>query len=280
MSATFLRSVPILLLACAVTACGSDDSGSPDPTPSPSTASSTAQAAPTNPTGHTYISTEVKGPQIPGGGPLTLTFTADGRVSGTAGCNTGSAPVTLDNNTLTAGQLATTLMGCEGDRARADEWMSALLTSAPSWELKDNTLTLKNQDQTVTLLDKKIATPDKPLEGTVWRLIQTITPDARTASVAIEESKPTLTFKDKGVSGSTGCNNLAAKAAIDQTPAGANIVLDDLGTTRMVCQPDVMEVENAVLKVLNAAMTAAVDADTLTLMTAEGNGLVLRATQP
>ncbi|MEV6276546.1 META domain-containing protein [Nocardia sp. NPDC051832] len=276
MSVTFLRFVPILLLAAATAACGSGDSDSPGPTTTTSSPTPT-QTTPPTPVGHTYISKEVKGPQIPGGGPLTLTFTADGRVSATAGCNQGSAPVTLDNQTLAAGQLASTLMGCDGDRARADEWMAALLASGPSWELKDSTLTLKNQDQTVILLDKKVATPDKPLEGTAWRVTEIITPDARIASVAINESKPHLTLKDKGISGNAGCNNFAAKAAIDQTPAGATVVLDDLGTTRMVCQPDVMEVESAVLKTLNDTMTATVDADVLTLKTAAGNGLVLRA---
>ncbi|WP_194813964.1 META domain-containing protein [Nocardia sp. XZ_19_385] len=276
MSVKLLRFVPILLLACATAACDSGGSDAADPTPSPTPAET---AVPPTPTGHTYISKEVQGPQIPGGGPLTLTFTEDGRVSVTAGCNTGSAPVTLDNNTLTAGQLATTLMGCEGDRARADEWMGGLLASAPSWELKDSTLTLKNQDQTVILLDKKIATPDKPLEHTVWRVTQIITPDARIASVAIDESKPTLALRDNGISGSAGCNKFSGKAPITKSAAGNTIEFNgkDFGTTRMVCQPDVMEVEAGVLKALTGTVTLTIDADILTLKNAEGNGLVLRA---
>ncbi|MEV0246538.1 META domain-containing protein [Nocardia sp. NPDC050712] len=275
MSVKLLRFVPILLFACATAACDSGGSEATDPTPSPSPTPTTV--APPTPTGHTYISKEVQGPQIPGGGPLTLTFTADGRVSATAGCNTGSAPVTLDNHTVTAGQLASTLMGCDGDRARADEWMTALLASAPSWELKDNTLTLKNQDQTVVLLDKKIATPDKPLEFTVWRVTEIITPTARTASVAITESKPSLVLRDNGVSGNAGCNNFSGKAPIDKSAGTTTIDFKDFGTTRMVCQPDVMEVDTGVLRALNGKTTATVDADTLTLTNAEGNGLVLRA---
>ncbi|MFC9895832.1 META domain-containing protein [Nocardia sp. NPDC127579] len=275
MSVKLVRFVPILLFACAATACGSDGGDATDPTPS--AAPTTTQPAPTTPIGRTYISKEVKGPQIPGGGPLTLTFTEDGRVSVSAGCNSGSAPVTLDNQTLTAGQLATTLMGCDGERARADEWMAGLLASAPSWELRDNTLTLKNQDQTVVLLDKKIATPDKPLEHTVWRLTQIITPDARISSVAIEEAKPTLALRDNGISGSAGCNKFSGKALIDKAATPPTIEFQDFGTTRMVCQPDVMEVEAGVLRALTGTVTAAVDADTLTVKNAEGYGLVLRA---
>ncbi|MGW0251510.1 META domain-containing protein [Nocardia goodfellowii] len=271
MSAKFVRYVPILLLACAAAACDSGGSGSTDPT-----TTTTTPVSPATPLGHTYISKEVKGPQIPGGGPLSLTFTDD-RVSATAGCNTGSAPVTLDNHILAVGQLATTLIGCEGDRGRADEWMTALLSSGPTWELKDNTLTLKNQEQTVTLLDKKIADPDRPLEGTVWRVTELLTPDARISSVAITESKPTLTFRDSGVSGSTGCNKLAAKAPITKIGTETTITIDDLGTTKMVCQPDVMEVETGVLKVVTGTMTATIDAGTLTLKNPNGHGLTLRA---
>jgi heat shock protein HslJ len=45
----------------------------------------------------------------------------------------------------------------------------------------------------------------------------------------------------------------------------------------MMCGPEVMEVERAVLAALDGTAQATVDADTLTLRNPNGHGLILRA---
>lgn len=45
----------------------------------------------------------------------------------------------------------------------------------------------------------------------------------------------------------------------------------------MMCSPEVMEVERAVLATLDGTAQATVDADTLTLRNPNGHGLTLRA---
>ncbi|MEV0292349.1 META domain-containing protein [Nocardia sp. NPDC050710] len=264
MSAHFVRLASILLLALGAAAACSSDSGS---------GTDSATPAPT-PVGHTYISTGVEGAPIPGGGPLTLTFTTD-RITAYAGCNTMSGTMTLDEHTLRVEQLASTLIGCSGETADADEWAHRLLTSAPGWQLDGSTLTLKNNDQTITLSDKKVAQPDKPLKNTTWVVTGLITPDAQIHSQTIEEVKPNLRIAEDGaVSGSAGCNRMTGTATVD--PSGSPVTFQ-IGTTKMICPPEVMEVEQTVLQALDGKATATVDANLLTLRNDNGYGLTLRA---
>lgn len=144
MSANILRIAPILAVLAAGAACSSGNVSAP---------TDSAQATPV---GHTYVSTGVQGPRIPGDGPLRLTFTA-GHLSATAGCNTLMGSADLTGNTLHTGPLAATRMACGGDRAGADEWATSLLQASPRWSLDGATLTLKTADRTVTLRESEPA---------------------------------------------------------------------------------------------------------------------------
>ncbi|WP_109526912.1 MULTISPECIES: META domain-containing protein [Nocardia] len=279
---SFARLAPLLLLtALAAVGCSDNDPDSASSSSTPPSTATTSAAPTTNtsastPMGHTYVSTTVQGTPIPGDGPLTLTFT-DNRVSAYAGCNTASGSVTFDGDVLRVGDLASTLIGCPEPQAGADQWMNTLLTAAPTWRLEGTTLTLRDKDQTVTLVDRKVASPDKPLKGTDWVVTEIITRDARTTSQTLAETRPTLLIAEDGtVSGTTGCNRMTGTADID--PSGSPVTFR-LATTRMACPPEVMEVESAVLSALDGTATADIDADTLTLRNKNNDtGLVLHAT--
>lgn len=263
MSANWLRWGPILAIAlAAMTACAGD---SEEPGGEPAT-----------PMGRTFVSTEVQGPPIPGGGPLKLTF-RDDRISGSAGCNTHSGSVVLADHKVAVSDLAGTLMGCPGERRRADEWLVGLLSSTPSWELDDGTLILRNDESTVTMLDQRVVNPDRPLRGTTWTVNALLTPDAHIRSQTIEESKPTLTIAEDGaLSGSTGCNDITGQATVTETSDGTEIAFR-VATTKRMCPPEVMEVEQAVLRALDGTVQARIESDTLTLRNTNGYGLELRA---
>ncbi|MGW0182487.1 META domain-containing protein [Nocardia sp. NPDC003345] len=250
------------LLVLAATACSDDEPGPAAPEPTPM--------------GHTYISTEVTGAPIPGGGPLTLTF-ADGRISAAAGCNTHTGAVDLRDHVLHVSDLASTLIGCAGDRAGSDAWVGDLLRGDPTWGLERDRLTVTGKNTTVVLTDKKVLTPDRPVRGTEWVVTTLLTPDARIQSRTIDEVRPTLTFAaDGGLTGFAGCNRITGRAAVTDTPDGADITAT-AATTRMMCAPEIMEVEQAVLAALDGTVHATVDADVLTLRNPNGHGLTLRA---
>lgn len=277
MLATTLRVGMLMMLAAGMaSACSSDDDPPAAPATQPSTAGAPGSAI--DLMGRTFISTAVEGEQIPGGGPLTLTF-ADGRISTYAGCNTASGSVDVTGNVLRVSQLASTLIGCPGDRGSADGWQDRLLSGAPAWQLDNatKTLTLTGKDITVRLLDKKLAQPDKPLTGTTWTVTSLLSPQAQTSSQTIDQVKPTLVIAaDGAVSGTAGCNRMMGTATIAPEPNGPDVTFQ-VGTTKMLCDPEVMEVERAVLTALDGPTLATIDADTLTLRNKNGNGLVLRA---
>lgn len=233
---------------------------------------STAAADETSPEGRTFVSVAVAGEQIPGGGPLTLSF-ADGRLSAYAGCNRGSGPAELSDGHLST-RLATTMMGCPPPFGDADAWMGRFLEARPAWSLSADTLTLTTDAATVTLRDKAVVHPDRPLVGTSWRVDSLVSGQAVMTSVALEQSRPGLTIRaDQSVTGWTGCNTFYGRAdVLDDT-----ITFGPMNVSGPVCAGEVGEIEQAVRRVLDGPVEAIVDADRLTLSGAKGDGLVLRA---
>ncbi|OMC00020.1 heat-shock protein HslJ [Mycobacterium sp. NS-7484] len=224
--------------------------------------------------GHTFVSVQVEGEQIPGGGPLTVGFDGN-QISTFAGCNHGSGTADLSDGRITT-QLAMTMMACPPPVGDSDAWVSKFFEARPTWTHSGDDLTLQTDAAKVTLRDKKVVDPDRSLTGTTWRVVSLVSAQAVSTSVALEQSKPTLTIAaDGAVSGSTGCNQITGHATVSGSPAV--IEFGPLGVTRKACPPDVDEVEQAVLRVLKGTVQTAIDADELRLTGADGNGLILRA---
>ncbi|GAB86509.1 META domain-containing protein [Gordonia rubripertincta] len=104
--------------------------------------------------GKSYSSTAVTGPQIPGGGPLQLTFTAANRISLFAGCNRHVGEMTVEGSVLRVGSLASTMMACPGPRAGADEWITALTSEPLTWYSVGHALVLSGPGTQVLLTEK------------------------------------------------------------------------------------------------------------------------------
>ncbi|WP_395307051.1 META domain-containing protein [Mycobacterium sp. AMU20-3851] len=258
-----MRLLLLLLTLTGLVAVGcAGTTGAQDPTPE----------------GREFVSVNVTGEPIPGGGPMTLGF-ADGQISAFAGCNRGSAAVDLTDGRLSAGELAMTMMGCPPPRDQADGWLSRFLAAGPAWTLTGDDLTLSTDTTTVTLRDKKVVNPDRPLIGTTWQVDTLVSGDAATTSAALERSRPTLTrAADGSATGFTGCNQFNGPAEVSETAGQATVVnFGPLATTRRACEADLDEIEKAVLRVLDGPVQTSIDADRLTLTRADGNGLVLRA---
>ncbi|MBU9764622.1 META domain-containing protein [Mycobacterium sp. TNTM28] len=234
----------------------------------------TESSSPAELSGRTFVSQQVDGDQIPGGGPLTVGF--DGKqISTFAGCNHGSGTADLSEGRI-ATQLAMTMMACAPPAGDSDAWVSRFFAAQPAWSLDGDTLTLQTDAATVTLRDKKVVDPDRPLTGTTWRVTSLISAQAVTTSVALEQAKPTLTIAPDGaVSGFTGCNQITGHATVSGAPAV--VEFGPLGTTKKACPPEVTEVEHAVLRVLTGSVQTAIDSDELHLTGADGYGLILRA---
>lgn len=276
-----MRSLPLagLSLAAAVIvgACSSGGAASPAATapasPAASAAPSTAPgggAAPTDAdlAGRVFIVTGATGHDLVANTEITLTFDA-GRIGVSAGCNQMGGGYTIKDGTLDIGPMMSTEMACEEPLMAQDQWISAFLPGA-AIALDGDTLTLTKDGVTLTATDKKVAKPDKPLEGTTW-IVESLVSNQAVSSMP-QGVTASLVFTGGKVAVDTGCNRGNGAAAIAETA----ITFGPIGTTKMACAGPAGEVEQQVLKVLAGDVAWTIDADVLSLRGAAG-GLDLRA---
>lgn len=232
--------------------------------------STTPDADPAKLVGKTYLSTEVQGPQIPGGGPLLLAF-GKGTISANAGCNGHGGAVAFTGGVLTTGNLVGTMMACPPPRDGADRWVTDLFGSPLSWHLDGTTLTLQRGDRKVTLAERR----ERPVVGTRWRVSALVTDAAVSTSAALENSKPYFEIAGDGAfAGSTGCNRMTGRARVD----GDRIHLSPIATTRRACDPETADVERTVLAALRDEVIVEVDGDEMRLTNAANSAVGLRLT--
>jgi heat shock protein HslJ len=181
-----MRRVALLALLALVTllgACGATDS-EPDGSGSPSAESLD---------GRRFVADEV-----------SIEF-EDGRIGGSAGCNSISGEYRVDDGVLVVGDLAMTEMACPGREDR-DAWLVGLLTARPTVTLEADQLTLTTDAESLVLLDRRVADPDRPLVGTRWELTTIIDGEAA-SSVPEGVEVPWVEFGDAGeASWYDGCN--------------------------------------------------------------------------
>lgn len=82
----------------------------------------------------------------------SMEITADGKVSGNAGCNNYRSTYTLDSNTVTFGPVMSTKMACPG--LQGEQLFTSLLTTPLQAALDGNKLTLSKEGSVVLELTK------------------------------------------------------------------------------------------------------------------------------
>lgn len=239
-------------------------------------AACSAAGAPASPTpgsialdGHTYLSTGSTRVTLIPGSRVTLTFD-EGRISANAGCNSMGGDYTLDGDRLTTGQMITTEMGCAEPLMQQDQWLAAFIADVQVTQDGD-TLTLDDgKGTTLTLLDKEVATPDQPIEGTLWVLDGIITGDAVSSiPVGVVAS---IRIVDDQLELNAGCNKGGGPVTV--TPE--TLTFGPLMLTKMACEAPGGAVEGAMTSVLTGTVPYSIDADRLTL-DAGADGLLFRA---
>lgn len=251
------RTLATLAIASAflLGACSGGASGAPGPTGG-------------SPEGRTFVSTNVEGRALVAGSIIRFTF-QDGGVSANAGCNSMGGPYRIEGDRLIADQLSTTEMACDPALMEQDRWLAGLLGGA-TITLDGDTLTLTKGITRLTLLDREVADPDRPLLGTRWVVDGLVAGD--TASSVPAGVIAALTFADGRVDVEAGCNTGGGAIRATET----TIDFGPIGLTKMACEPGRMAVEQAVTTVLSDTVRYAIEATTLTL-DAGGVGLMLRA---
>ncbi|BBL67995.1 META domain-containing protein [Methanoculleus chikugoensis] len=205
---------------------------------------------------------------------VTVTFSAEGSLGGSAGCNHYSADYTVDGATLTIKPAVRTEMYCNeppGIMDQEDRYL-ALLTDVASYRMEANRLILADSDGTDLLVFEKAAqTPNLPLVGTDW-VLESYSTNGDAISSVIVGTKVTANFAaDGNVGGNAGCNHYGGEYSLD----GANLSVSSLFSTLMYCEtPGVMEQEAAFMSHLANVSSYRTEGDRLILTDAEGTDLL------
>jgi heat shock protein HslJ len=251
------------LLAVAIAACGGSSkppaAGAP---PSPSVA------------GHTYLSTGVTGHTLVPGSQISLSFTPDGHIGANAGCNSMSGPYRIEGDQLVVSDLAQTEMGCDPPaRMDQDTWLGAFLTSRPTLVLNGDTLRISDSTAAITLVDRKVAEPDRPLQATKWIADTVIDRDAVSSDSPAGDSEVSIVLGPSKVTGRNGCNSYDAGVVV----SGDTLTFSDFHSTTVPCPHSAMADRLGALVGGTGPVKYAIDADRLTLTAADGTGLGLHA---
>ena len=191
----------------------------------------------------------------------TMTFAADGTVSGSGGCNQYNGSFRSDGDRITVGQVSSTLMGCDGQRGLQEAAFLSGLQGATSWrQADDGNLVIGGAAEIVAGPGVAEGPPGDPpagepiadLAGTSWILADM----GGTADLA--RLVPTLEFGADGtVSGFAGCNTFTGS----YTLSGYALTLGPLATTRIGCQRPASAVEAEYLTALSGTTTWAAGDD-------------------
>ncbi|TDO66648.1 tRNA A37 threonylcarbamoyladenosine synthetase subunit TsaC/SUA5/YrdC [Kribbella sp. VKM Ac-2571] len=192
------------------------------------------------------------------------------------GCNSLGAAVgageLLTHGSLSVPGLGGTQVGCPSPLREQEEWFKTFLMSKPSWRLNDDELILASGGTTITLLDRKIAEPDFPLDGIRWKVVATITNgDLRQG---YGRAEPAWISFDRGrLTGWTGGNELSGTFTRNNTELSFSAVT----TTDHACTPESAALQTTILSTLGPAVTYTIDHNQLTLLAPSGTGLALKA---
>jgi len=264
-----MKRLTSICLTAVLAVIGCTGGGASPATSSPA-ASSPAASSPASAglDGRTFLSTKVQGHDLVTGSTVRLTF-KDRRVGLNAGCNQMTGTYDLVDGHLKTGQMMTTEMGCEPPLMAQDTWVGAFIDGATA-ALAGDTLTLGHGDVTMTLTDRVVADPDRPLEGTRW-VLDGIVAGGAVSSVPAGVTAA-VTIADGRLQVETGCNTGGATVALTAT----TLTVGPMALTKKACAPDAASVEAAMTAVLSGRITYEIAADALTL-TAGQAGLTLRA---
>jgi heat shock protein HslJ len=192
------------------------------------------------------------------------------------GCNrigaVSAAGELLTRGSLSINGIGGTQVGCQPPLRDQEKWLKTFLMSKPSWRLDGDELALHSGSTTITLLDRRIAEPDFPLEGVRWEVVTTIT-NADLRQGPHLPGQAWISFDGGRLTGWSGCNELSGTVTRNNT----ELNFSDVATTDRACTAETAAMQAAILATLGPAVTYTIDYNQLTLLTPSGIGLDLKA---
>jgi heat shock protein HslJ len=200
------------------------------------------------------------------GTELTANFGADGKLTGSAGCNNYTASYQTDGIKISIGPAATTRKACEQAVMDQETQYLAALATAATYRIDGNRMELRTADGAMAATFQKAAAGSDALPGSSW--VVTGYNNGKLAVVStLAGTDLTADFGADGtLSGNGGCNEYSATYKID----GDKISIGPAVSTKKACEQAVMDQETQYLTALSTAATYRIDGSKLELRTSDG----------
>jgi heat shock protein HslJ len=117
--------------------------------------------------GRVFVSESVVGRELVPNTEIRLSFRSS-ELSANAGCNSMFGNYRFEEDALVVSALGMTEIGCDPPLSDQDVWLAAFLIARPTAELAEPRLTLSSTTESLILLDREVASPDRPLVDTHW----------------------------------------------------------------------------------------------------------------
>ncbi len=207
-----------------------------------------------------YTGTDGKSAPVPATVEATATF-ADGKVTGSAGCNTYTASYTVSGQKLTIGPAATTQMACPPPASVVEAAFLAALGNVASYAIDGSTLELQGSDGKAGLTF--VATTPSSLTGTRWVATGVNNGKGGVESIVTGTTLTAIFTAPGAMAGSGGCNDYNGP----YTTSGGTIKIGPLAATLKICASPagVDDQEAQYFAALQKATKFAISFDTLEL---------------
>ncbi len=171
-----------------------------------------------------------------------------GRVDGFSGCNRFMGSYTIEQDRVTFGPLAGSMMACPEPEMTLESAVKKALSGSLHFAVVEGALNL-TPESGATLVFRAEAPPR--LEGVTWEV--TGFNNGRTAVVSpLLGTAPTLVFDAGSVTGNAGCNSFRATYTEDEN----RVAIGPAALTRKACPGDgVMDQERELIAALESAKT-------------------------
>lgn len=199
---------------------------------------------------------------------ITIEFTADGQVNGSAGCNNYFGSFSLDSDSLITGPIGSTQMWCEGFMDQESAFLQAL-QAATGLTVSETELSVHTPDGAMRFAPAENAA----LEGADWVLSGIAQGDAVVNTWI--DADITIKFSDGQAGGNAGCNSYSGGYEIE----GANLNLSQLISTMMACEEEISQREAEFLAALATVSQYRTEMSHLVLSDAEGNAVLFFTVQ-
>ena len=196
-----------------------------------------------------WLFTQALGKKVVGDEPVRIIFdTQSHRVYGNNGCNTFNGTLIMEKNcTMSFGNCITTTVACRPEVTDGNVMQAIATTHYYNVvERYNNAIVIELLDSKgsrVALIERQI----RELLNGMWEIVE-----VGGKKVRLEE-KPSMVLDIESckLTGNSGCNIMNGEIEYDDTTINNAIRFTGIASTRRMCTPKAMEVEDAVLDAIN-----------------------------